>query len=324
MPRTIRSRFVRLGTYILLLAISTLPVAAQTFPLPPDDPRVVAALDWLRSVQRDNGEIASYIDSAWATVSIHASGQDPHVWRKPSSNLSVVDYLRRSVPQLTPNSRPTDYERNLLAIAHTGENPRDFGGIDFVAKVKEFFDGEQVGRKAQLNDDFFAVISLLAAGESPYDPVVQASRSYILQNRNADGGWSYLVGLESDVDDTAAAVMALAAIADPEDRPVIEEALAFLKARQNPDGGFPFFGGGGEESNAASTAWTIDAIVAAGDTPLSARWLTALGRSPVDGLLGLQMADGAFQCFLRTPQAEALTTSYAIAALLGRPYPGTL
>ncbi|MCI0658611.1 MAG: terpene cyclase/mutase family protein [Acidobacteria bacterium] len=324
MKRTTRSVLLELGTYLLLLAISTLPITAQTFPLPPDDPRVVAALEWLRSVQSDNGKIGSYIDSAWATVSIHASGQDPHTWRKPSSNLSVVDYLRRSVPQLTPNSRPTDYERNLLAIAHSGENPRDFGGIDFVAKVKEFFDGEQVGRKAQLNDDFFAVISLLAAGESPLDPVVQASRIYILQNRNADGGWSFLVSLESDVDDTAAAVMALAAVGDPADRLVMEEALLFLKARQNPDGAFPFFGGGGEESNAASTAWVIDAIVAAGGTPLSTRWQTSLGRDPVGGLLGLQMADGAFRCFLPTPRAEALTTSYAIAALLGRPYPGTL
>ena len=322
MTRTTRSRLVTLGTYLLFLAISTFPITAQTFPLPPDNPRVAAALDWLRSVQRDSGEIASYLDSAWATVSIHASGQDPHTWRKPSSDLSVVDYLRRSVPQLTPHSRPTDYERNLLAIAHAGENPRDFGGIDFVAKVKEFFDGEQVGRKAQLNDDFFAVISLLAAGESPLDPVIQASRSYILQNRNADGGWSYLVGLESDVDDTAAAVMALAAIGDPADRPIIEGALQFLKARQNSDGAFPFFGGGGEESNAASTSWTIDAIVAAGDTPVSSGWQTALGKNPVDGLLGLQMADGAFQCFLPTPRAEALTTSYAISALLGRPYPG--
>jgi len=284
---------------------------------------VVAAFDWLRTVQSDNGGIGSYIDSAWATVSIHASGQDPHTWRKPSSGLSVVDYLRRSIPQLTPNSQPTDYERNLLAISHAGENPRDFGGIDFVAKVKEFFDGEQVGRKAQLNDDFFAVISLLAAGESPFDPVIQASRSYILLNRNADGGWSYLVGLESDVDDTSAAVMALAAVGDPADRPIIEGALEFLKARQNPDGAFPFFGGGGEESNAASTAWTIDAIVAAGDTPLNPRWQTALGKNPVVGLLGLQMAEGSFQCFLPTPRAEALTTSYAIAALLGKPYPGS-
>jgi len=322
MPRTSRSRFFRLGIYLLPFAVSTLTISAQSFPLSPDDPRVIAALDYLRTVQSDNGQIGGYIDSAWATVSIRASGQDPHAWRMPSSGLSVVDYLRRSIPQLTPNSRPTDYERNLLAISHAGENPGDFGGIDFVAKVKGFFDGEQVGRKAQLNDDFFAVISLLAAGESPFDPVIQASRSYILQNRNTDGGWSYLVGLESDIDDTAAAIMALAAIGDPADRPVIEGALEFLKVRQNLDGAFPFFGGGGEESNAASTSWAIDAIVAAGDTPLSVRWQTASGKNPVDGLLGLQMEEGSFDCYLRTPRAEALTTSYAIAALLGRPYPG--
>jgi len=322
MPRTMRSRFVRFGTYLLVLAISTFAISAQTFPLPPDDPRVAAALEWLRGIQHDNGEIGSYIDSAWATVSIHASGQDPHTWSNPSSSLSVVDYLRQSVPQLTPNSRPTDYERNLLAIAHAGEDPTNFGGTDFIARVKGFFDGVQVGRKAQLNDDFFAVISLLAAGESSFDPVVQGSRTYILQNQNPDGGWSYLVGLESDVDDTSAAVMALSAIDDPGDRPVIDAALQFVNSRQNPDGGFSFFGGAGEGSSAASTAWAIDAIVATGDTPLSQRWQTASGKSPVDGLLSLQMAEGSFQCFLRTPQAEALTTSYAIAALLGRPYPG--
>lgn len=319
-----KGRIFLLAALAFVVALDT-PTASD-FPLSPEDEPVARALQWLSDVQRADGAIGSYRVSAWATMSIFASGQDPHTWRRHFRSRSVVDQLELHVKQLRrPATAATDFERNLLAItAAPPEDPTSFGGMNFVQKVKEFFDGEQIGIKSFLNDDFFGILSLRSAGESPDSEILQASRAYILENRNADGGWGFLIGFpRSDVDDTAAAVMALAALGNPEDLPVIDSTLQFLKSRQNEDGGFPFFGNG-EASNAASTAWAIDAIVAAGDSPTDAFWESYTGSDPIDGLLSLQLEDGSFQCFLPTIQARALTTSYAIEALLGRPYPANL
>ncbi len=315
--RLVRKTFAIITVFLILVTSQTV-IAATKYPFSPDDLEIVKAQDWMRRVQRGDGAIGSYSISAWATMSIAALRQDPHTWKKPNG-FSIVEHLRNNVVRLNdPTSSATDYERNLLAITASHEDPTNFGGIDFIKKVKGFFDGEQIGNRAFLNDDFFGIISLISAGEDQNSEIIQASRNYILNNRNADGGWSYSVGVPSDVDDTAAAIMALAAIGYPQDQEVIDSAVQFLKSRQNSDGGFPFFSG---DSSAASTAWAIQAIVASGDNPISEFWKTELGFDPVDGLLSLQSSNGSFQCFLDSIEAISMSTSYSVTALLGEPYP---
>jgi hypothetical protein len=58
----------------------------------------------------------------------------------------------------------------------------------------------------------------------------------------------------------------------------VRRAAAFLTAEQNPDGGFPLAPGG--PSNAQSTAWAVQALVAAGRDPARVRRRAHVRRWP--------------------------------------------
>ncbi|MEJ7714216.1 MAG: prenyltransferase/squalene oxidase repeat-containing protein [Thermoleophilaceae bacterium] len=65
----------------------------------------------------------------------------------------------------------------------------------------------------------------------------------------------------SDVDDTGAALQALAAAGRRGSGPV-KDGVAFLRSLQNADGGWGQ--SRGRTSNAQSTAWAVQGLVAAG------------------------------------------------------------
>jgi hypothetical protein len=168
-----------------------------------------------------------------------------------------------------------------------------------------------------LNDDFWGILALIAAGESEGSEIIQNACEFIKSWQNEDGGWSWQVGDESDVDDTGAAIMALIAAGEGPDSFAVEMGLLFLMDNQNDDGGFPWMWGGA--STSASCAWGIGAIVAAGQDPSSDDW--EWDDNPVGCLLNLQDADGAFKYTASQKTNPVFMTAYAIPALLGDPYP---
>lgn len=288
-----------------------------SYPLNPQDSAVTRALDYLRQTQQQSvrldGRIAGFNVSAWAVMAIAAAGEDPHAW--VSGGKSVVDYLKEKAPVAVSPDKATDYERMILAIVASGENPRDFGGIDFVDDLLSFYDGTQIGGASLLNDDSWGILALVSTGAGP--EIVQKTKQFLINNRNADGGWGLGVGLESDADNTAAVVSALIAAGELTGSQIIISALDFLKTQQEDNGGFVSVDGG---ANAGSTTWAISAIVAAGQSPLAPDW-TRNGNNPVSFLLSLQSASGAFK---QTPSQminPEWMTAYAIPSLLGKPYP---
>lgn len=96
-------------------------------------------------------------------------------------------------------------------------------------------------------------------------------------------------------------------------------ALAFLDGAQNADGGFPYAPGPEAPSDANSTGYVVQALIAAGEDPLGARW-TVSGATPIDYLLTLQLPDGSFEWQPGTG-ANQLATQQVIPALLGRAHP---
>lgn len=288
--------------------------AAQTYPYAPDSPEVSKALDYLRGQLTDEGEISSFGISAWAVMAIAAAGEDPHEWKTADDNPSIVDYLAANADKATIT---TDYERMILAIVAAGEDPTSFGGKDFVTLLEDDYRDNQIGDSSLLNDDFWGMMALVAAGEPATSEVIQKSKNFILSNQNDDGGWSYGVGGLSEVDDTAAAIMALITAGQPANSEPITKALNYIKSTQQDDGGFLSWG----STNSATDSWAIAAIVAAGQDPTSDEWKSEAGNSPVDHLLSLQDEDGGFKWQADIPSNKAWMTSYAIVALLGTSYP---
>ena len=305
---------VLLAFALLLPSLLATPVlAAGPYPLTTSDAEVADALNYLGAQQGTDGSIGDFATSAWAVMAIAAAEEDPHNW-KVDTNPSIIDYLASNAGSA---SSATDYARMLLAIAAANEDPFSFGGMDFVSLLQATYDGTQIGDSSLLNDDFWGVLGLIAAGESQTSAIITDSVSFILSNQGGDGGWSWGVGQASDVDDTAAAVMALTAAGQPASSPAITDALAYIKSTQVDNGGFESWG----STNSATDSWGIDGIAAAGEDPTSAGWVSGAGNDPVDDLLTFQNPDGSFNWTAATPSNKVLMTSYAITALLGTPYP---
>lgn len=312
----------------LVLSMSLAVVSCSTsYPLKGTDKPVNKALAYLAEAQASDGSIGSYSDTAWVVMALSASGNNPADFGSPSP----VDFLRQNNQQLIDSYNITaDLARNVLAIISAGQSPFSFGegnavvpDGDYIDALKKLHDGMQFGQPDSINEDFWAISALIAAGISPEDEIISTTVEYILDNQGPDKGWSWATPynewyMESDPDNTAAAVMALVnAGLNPDDEPVAG-ALEAMKSMQGENGGFVSYG----VENSSSTSWVISAVAMAGKDPL------ALGSDDADALsylLGMQDEDGHFRFahplpegFLAMPEK---TTAESIVALMGCGYP---
>jgi energy-coupling factor transport system substrate-specific component len=209
-----------------------------------------------------------------------------------------------------------DIERTILALAAAGRSPRSVGGRNLVNELirKRRRDGSFGGL---VNQTAFGILALRAAGRSTRDSTVRAAASWLIGEHNRDGGFNFAgKGGQSGIDDTAAALQALTA-AGKRASATVGRAATFIAARQNPDGGMPLTPG--DSSNAQSTAWAIQALVAAGRDP--ARVRRGGARSPLAYLGSVQTSDGAVRYSRTSAQTPVWVTAQALTGLARRPFP---
>jgi hypothetical protein len=307
-----RFYFVLLIT-ILFLSIFTIIPHTVAYPYNKTDTEVSLALDWLKSQQNTSGMIDSFEISSWAVMAIAASEDDPTNWT--NNGDSIVQYLKNNVNSL---SSCTDYSRFILSMTAAGEDPRNIDGVDLVAKLESYYNETegQFGDSSLLNDDYWAVMALISAGVQKNDSKVQSAMTFIKNNQDTSGGWAWDVAYSwgPDADSTSAAIMALISADEPQNSVYITKGLAYIKSTQDSSGGF----NSGFGTSAETNSWAIQAIIAAGQDPTSVNWLMN-NSSPVQNLLTFQNPGGSFNDY--QPAPNAWTTSYAIPALVGRPYP---
>ena len=291
-----------------------LNLTAWVYPLQSSDIQITRALNYLRQrqAQQSTGSIGGFSVDAWVVMAIAAAGEDPDDWAAGTN--SIVDYLKNNRASL--GNIATDWARSILAITAAGQDPASFGGFDYVTKLKSYHDGDQIGSASLLNDDFWGVLALISAGESQSSAIITDSVAFIKANQNTDHGWGLVAGGTSDADNTAAAIMALIAAGESPGSTVIDNALDYLKTLQQNDGGFASEG----VTNSGVDAWVINAITDAGQSPVGNEWKQS-GKNPIEHLLSLQDTDGAFKWTAAQRSNPEWMTAYAIAALLGKPYP---
>jgi hypothetical protein len=200
-------------------------------------------------------------------------------------------------------------ERTILAVRAARLSAHRFGGRDLVTALRRRMrtDGAVGG---QVNLTAFAVLALRAAGTAP------PARTYawLERQQNGDGGFSFATaGGSSDIDDTGAVLEALRGHAPK----VRARAVRYLRGRQGRDGGFPQQPGG--SSNAQSTAWAIQGLLAAGVAPGSLHHRGS--PSPLSFLRSLVAGDGHFRYARGVDQTPVWVTGEALMALKGKPLP---
>jgi prenyltransferase beta subunit len=284
-------------------------------------PDVARELAYLRSAQDSNGgfggapgQSSSELYSAWVAIGLAAAGRDPLGVRRDGH--TVLDAIREEAGSLEGAG---DIERTILALRACGVSPRSLPGGDLVKRLlrSRRHDGSF---SEQSNLTAFAILALRAAGYPARGPVVADAAAWLARQQEADGGFGFATrsatGGGSDVDDTGAALQALAA-AGRRGGTVLAHAVAYIARAQNLDGGFPEQQGG--ESNAQSTAWAVQGLIAAGS---NVEAITHAGsRSPVGYLESLIAPNGSVRYSRTGAQTPVWVTAEAIAALAGRPLP---
>lgn len=253
------------------------------------------------------GAQSTELFTGWSAIGLAAAGRSPLSLRRDGH--TVADALEAGASTLSGSGA---IERTILALHACGLPAATLAGRDLGRQLAAYRlrDGSI---DDEANHTAFAILAMRALGDRPRDPAIQAAARWLAAQQNGDGGFSFGTrGDPSDVDDTAAVLEALAAAGEPASA-TVARAVSYVRAAENRDGGFPQQPG--EESNAESTAWAIQGLLAA------RQLLTAKGRSPLAYLDGLLAANGSFRYSAEVTQTPVWVTAEVIAALALRPLP---
>jgi hypothetical protein len=218
--------------------------------------------------------------TSWAVLGLRAAGAE-----SPGS----LAYLQSQEPSLRSS--------NDVAIVALAEQALGSRNAALLARLRTRPDG-QIGES--LNSTFWGVLALGQASS--------ATTRFLLAQQAKSGGWSWYARGTPDSNDTAAALEALR-VAGVHGKPVAR-AVAFLRSFQNRDGGFELTRGRG--SDAQSTAWAIQGLVAAGLKP---------PRTAFAYLSRLRRPDGSYRYSARYVTTPVWVTSQVLAALAQKPFP---
>lgn len=284
---------------------------------------VASAITYLNSQQGSDGQIAGFSGiNAWAVIAYEAAGTNPATVKVPGGT-SLLDYLKNNPP--TASATATDYERDILAITAANQDPYSFGGVNYVSALEAFDSGGQIGSAAAVNDDFFGIAALIAAGVPSNTKALTDALSFTLAQQRADGGFSYTTDTStgSDVDDTAAALLALKAANNAGlsvSSQAISSAKSYMLGTKMADGGFPYdpntpASWGGPVSDVSTTSWVIMALTTLGDGNSTAvtgaeTWIRSQ-----------QQPDGSFPYNVQNLPGDTFDTVYAVIALSGGYWP---
>ena len=283
---------------------------------------VASALGWLQTQQQAEGGIGGVgasCDVAWVAA---LAGQNPAgpAWTRGGRSLLAV--CEADAPLYLARRDAGRLGKVLRAVVAAGADPRQFGGLDLIAELEARY----LSDLGLYDADFFfrqdlAILALLEAGRFFPAGVLPA----ILAQQRPDGGWGWGVephpeqgfSTPSDLDTTVRTLQVLRGLGLPLYHPSYSAGLNYLAPRQHGDGGW---GLGDGPTNSNSTALAIEGILAAGWDPEGPRFQPQ-GQSPVQVLLGLQAAGGAFIYRPGAEESRLLATLDALPALL-HPYPG--
>ena len=254
------------------------------------------------------GQSSSPLYTGWVALGIAAAGENPRDVRRGKS--TAISYARKHLPKA---SDVGELERTILTLRAAGVSARNFGRRDLTSELQAL--RELDGSWEELVDHTaFGILALRASGASP--TALRGSALWLERQQNADGGFGFgKKGGSSDTDDTGSSIQALKA-AGRGKKPAVRRAISYLRHAQNPDGGFGQLKTG--DSNAQSTSWAVQGLVAAGTNPNSLR---RNGHTPLSYITSLQQANGAIRYSRTSVQTPVWVTGQALTALARQPFP---
>ena len=303
------------GALLLALALAVAPSAGAGTPVLPAEHPIRSALDWLGTQQGPDGGFANPGTTCDVVFALASAGHNPAAWRPTPLGPSAMDYLASHAAAYATGAAQTG--KLILAVVAAGQDPTHFGGMDLLAHLRSFGDGAGAYGAGAM-DQAWALLALRAAGEK----VTEAERAVLRSYQQANGGWEGAPGWGTDTNTTALAIQALLAAGEAPTSKAVQAARAHLLEQQNDDGGFPYTKPSpwGSDSDADSTAYVLQALLALGEDLTAKPWWRGPGSDPVAALLRFQVASGAFEWQPGFGE-NLLATAQAIPALAGKSFP---
>ncbi|MBK0397736.1 squalene--hopene cyclase [Limibaculum sp. M0105] len=256
-----------------------------------DDPRLIAALDWLASKQ-----ILDHVGD-WA---VRRPGLRPGGWAFQYDNPDYPDVDDTAVVVAAMHrADPKRYAMNIDRACEwlVGMQSRSGGWGAFEPENEHFYlnsipfaDHGALLDPPTVDVTARCVGCLAQVDRVKYAEAVRKGVGFIRREQEADGSWfgrwgaNYIYG-------TWSALVALKGAGEDMNQPYVRRAVAWLKARQRPDGGwgeglesYEDWGAGFARSSTASqTAWALLGLMSAGEVESGAvtrgiDWLAAAPR----------------------------------------------
>ncbi|MEP7214834.1 MAG: prenyltransferase/squalene oxidase repeat-containing protein [Anaerolineaceae bacterium] len=288
--------------FLFVAAVFAVPLVAASAAIP--EPKAATkGAEFLFAIQDANGgygasSAGQALDSIFA---VRSAGFDPNK-DVLLGGKSPADYLKANAAAA---AKPAAAGKAALGAKALGLDPKAVNGTNLIANINAGLDAA-TGKYAA--DDFsqsIAILGLACTGNA----VAPNAASALKATQVSDGGWGF--GGSSDADTTAIVIQALLASGTPKSDAAVTKAITYLKTSIQPDGGWGY---APVPSNASSTAFALQALIAAGEDVNIPQYIRP-GPSPVSFLLSQQNADGSFIGFDAT-----FATNQAVPALAGRTF----
>jgi len=271
------------------------------------------ATSWLAGQQSTgDGGYGGKSSTAEALLAVGANGYTAAEWRRAGSP-SLLGYMLANGTDYA-NSGPA--EAGKMAVGLPACNGCWMVGamqpMDHYSATTGIF-GSEFGSGPQA----WSILGTQALSQTA--PALAITTLKNAQQGN--GGWEWFPGWGTDTNSTALAVQSLLAAGESPGSTPIVDGLSYLDAAQNNDGGFPYDPNStwGTDSDTNSTAYVVQAILAAGQDPMTGTWVIS-STNPISYLLDMQLGDGSFE-WQSGSGANQLATQQAIPTLLGQSFP---
>lgn len=272
-------------------------------------------LNFLKTQQSADGKIIDGGLTDWAIISFAANGEYAEDIKK--GDKSLLDFARvYDFSDASDLNICASYPRHVLALLSGGVASSDDQIKSLITKIKSqgCYQNHQFGQNG-INDDVFALLSLLAVNNDISDSIIVGIIESIIEDQTVDGAFTWAGYPSADI--TGAAINALkyaskkGADIDPG---VFVRAKNYLKNQQLSDGGW-----GLGQSDVVTTAWTMMGLNAL--TEGQSGWFASTNKNPWSVLMDQLNDLGFYESVWAPGTIDWFAEKHAVPALLGKSWP---
>lgn len=278
-------------------------------------------LNYLKTQQSADGKIIDGTITDWAIMSFGSDGQ--YADEIKHSTTSLLSYEKQyNLDDPSDMNSCATYPRHILALIAAGVDKNDSAIIGLKNKVETIcFQNNSYGLNG-INDDVFALLSLLAIEEDINKPIIQSTIDTIKAWQMDNGAFSWPDWFNPSAkvagdDITGAAINALKyaqAKGATVDNQILDKAKTYLKNTQQLDGGWGY-----GSADIMTTSWVLMGLNALGET--QENWFTASNTNPWYPLVNQIKTNGYYESAWVPGTVDWFAMKHAVPALLEKSWP---